>query len=449
MLFVKEKTIYQSKDALVKKVDEEGKLCRETEIKIKIGKPSVNTKTKKIYICPYSGKVFGDNTHPNPQDAIYDWVSKCPENTERANGMRVKRFFVSEDPAVIKNYVQEHKKTISKTVFSSGVTGKLFNDTARYTLMSYDFDGTKFYGGVGTFLVKGEKLSSSGDIQATAFVEKTVDIKPKNCGAPVGGNPTKNGFPGLLGKTIDMGNNDVWGSVSGNVLCTTCEGTTEEEIEDEINLFKNGDIEGNLFAGPIAMPTPDSPPADASPFLIDGELALTAGIQAAGSPCTFDGTTTHCNVSSITLNSVNLTVDSSSGPVNLYVSGDISMSGTASIVHSGHPWDLTILGNPEDQSTSSCSQTFTLNGGATTSNIFVHAPDACVGINGGSQKPDIYGAVWCKHFDGSRSNNAEIEVPDDMGDIGSRKDPGYGISITDFVALGARNWKSFQLQNSP
>ena len=329
------------------------------------------------------------------------------------------------------------------------VTGKLFNNTARYTLMSYDFDGTKFYGGVGTFLVKGEKLSSSGDIQATAFVEKTVDIKPKNCGAPVGGNPTKNGFPGLLGKTIDMGNNDVWGSVSGNVLCTTCEGTTEEEIEDEINLFKNGDIEGNLFAGPIAMPTPDSPPADATPFLIDGELALTAGTQAEGSPCFFDGTTTHCNVSSITLNSVNLTVDSSSGPVNLYVSGDITMSGTASIVHSGHPWDLTILGNAEDQSTSSCSQTFTLNGGATTSNIFVHAPDACVGINGGSQKPDIYGAVWCKHFDGSRSNNAEIEVPDDMGDIGSRKDPGYGISITDFVALGARNWKSFQLQNSP
>ncbi|PCI75744.1 hypothetical protein COB21_05310 [Candidatus Aerophobetes bacterium] len=130
VLFVKEKTIYQSKDSLIKKVDGEGKLCRETEIKIKIGKPAVNAKTRRIYICPYSGKVFGDNTHPNAQDAIYDWVSTCPENTERLNGMRVKRFFVSEDPAIIKNYVQEHKKTISKTVFSSGVTGKLFNDRA-------------------------------------------------------------------------------------------------------------------------------------------------------------------------------------------------------------------------------------------------------------------------------------------------------------------------------
>ena len=141
------------------------------------------------------------------------------------------------------------------------VTGKLFNDTARYTLMSYVFDGTKFYGGTATFLVKGEKLSSDGDIQATAFVEKTVDIKPKNCGAPVNGNPTKSGFPGLLGKTIDMGNNDIWGKVSGNVLCTTCTGTTESEIESEIKLLKKGDIEGNLFAGPIAMPNPESPRA--------------------------------------------------------------------------------------------------------------------------------------------------------------------------------------------
>ena len=66
---------------------------------------------------------------------------------------------------------------------------------------------------------------------------------------------------------------------------------------------------------------------------------------------------------------------------------------------------------------------FTLNGGSSTSNIFVHAPDACIGINGGSNKPDIRGAVWSKHFDGSRSNNAEIEVPDDMGDIGTNHNP--------------------------
>lgn len=108
-------------------MEEEGKLWRETEIKIQFGQPSVNKQTKRIYICPYTGKVFGDNTHSNPQDAIYDWVSKCPENTERISGLRVKRFFVSEDPDIIKNYIKEEKKPIKKLVYSSAISGKLFN----------------------------------------------------------------------------------------------------------------------------------------------------------------------------------------------------------------------------------------------------------------------------------------------------------------------------------
>ncbi len=127
VLFPKEKTIYQGQGELIKKLEEKGRLWRETEIKIQFGKESVNENTQKIYICPFTGKVFGDNTHPNPQDAIYDWVSKCPQNTERSGGVRVKRFFVSEDPEVIKNYIVQRKEPITKIVYSSAVTGKLFN----------------------------------------------------------------------------------------------------------------------------------------------------------------------------------------------------------------------------------------------------------------------------------------------------------------------------------
>jgi len=128
VLFPKEKKIYQSLDALAKELEAKGKLWRETEIKVQFSKQSVNEDTKKIYICPFTGKVFGDNTHPNPQDAIYDWVSKCPENTERMGGLKVKRFYVSEDPEVIKSYIKEGKKPIVKTVFSSALSGKLFNN---------------------------------------------------------------------------------------------------------------------------------------------------------------------------------------------------------------------------------------------------------------------------------------------------------------------------------
>lgn len=127
VLFLKEKMIYQGQEELIRKLDSLGKLWKETEIKIQFGQQSVNALTKKIYICPFTGKVFGDNTHPNPQDAIYDWVSRCPENSERINGLKVKRFYVSEDPEVIQNYIVQRKAPISKIVFSSIVTGKLFN----------------------------------------------------------------------------------------------------------------------------------------------------------------------------------------------------------------------------------------------------------------------------------------------------------------------------------
>jgi hypothetical protein len=126
-LFPREKTIYRSLSELIQKLEAENKLWRETEITIQFGQQSVNENTKKIYICPFTGKVFGDNTHPNPQDAIYDWVSSCPENTERVGGLPVKRFFVSEDPEVIKSYIKKRKEPLKKTVFSSAITGKLFN----------------------------------------------------------------------------------------------------------------------------------------------------------------------------------------------------------------------------------------------------------------------------------------------------------------------------------
>ncbi len=127
VVFIPEKKIYQSEEALIKSLEENGKLSRETEIKIQVGQIGVNESTKKVYICPFSGKVFADNTHPNPQDAIYDWVLKCPENTERKDGMRVKKFYVSEDPEVIKNYIKKRKEPVSKIVYTSMITGKLFN----------------------------------------------------------------------------------------------------------------------------------------------------------------------------------------------------------------------------------------------------------------------------------------------------------------------------------
>jgi hypothetical protein len=129
VLFMKDKVVFRHADEAVAILESQGKLWRETEIKIGYSKSDVNDQTTKIYICPFTGKVFGNNTHPNPQDAIYDWVSKCPENTERVGGVRAKRFFISEDPEVIRSYAQKvvTKAPVTKVVFSSAINGKLFH----------------------------------------------------------------------------------------------------------------------------------------------------------------------------------------------------------------------------------------------------------------------------------------------------------------------------------
>lgn len=127
-LYTRGKVIYQSADKAIKALEKEEKLWREVEIQVRYGDESVNDKTKKIYICPFTGKVFGDNTHPNPQDAIYDWVAHCPENKERVGGLPVKRFYISEDPDVIKSYLDKAipQKVVTKVVYSSPGSGKLF-----------------------------------------------------------------------------------------------------------------------------------------------------------------------------------------------------------------------------------------------------------------------------------------------------------------------------------
>lgn len=129
MLFIKDKIVFKSAADAVRILESQDKLWRETEIKVGYVKSSVDDLTSKIYICPFTGKVFGNNTHPNPQDAIYEWVANCPENKERIGGVKVKRFFISEDPKLIASYAAKFapKAPITKIVYSSAINGKLFH----------------------------------------------------------------------------------------------------------------------------------------------------------------------------------------------------------------------------------------------------------------------------------------------------------------------------------
>ena len=130
-----------------------------------------------------------------------------------------------------------------------------------YKILSYIFDGTRFYGGIGTLTVEGSVLSDDGSKTLSRVVlKKTFNVNPQDC--PQGEDPEQDtsGFAGVCAKSVDLGNNDVYGAVSGNILCTDCvfpEGS-DESLEDAralINASNNAVVSGDIFIG--GEPCPD------------------------------------------------------------------------------------------------------------------------------------------------------------------------------------------------
>lgn len=332
----------------------------------------------------------------------------------------------------------------------------------RYRIEFYAYAGTQFYGGTGKLKATGERLSSDGScILASASVEQTFDVKPKPCDARFGDPATSSGFPGLLGWDISLGNNDVKGVTSGNVLCILCtvsnpsksDGTyTQAEAETAVGALANSDVDGKIFLGKISTPDVPTFPASLKSYVSAKSISNTTMITASSTPTTSAATSNNggmCATDSSTppithrlVNSINLqgqkilSVDTTKGPVWVYVSGDISASGQAGINHSGEPGKLGLFGNPisSDARCSSDSnftnQTVTLAGTSRptkAAGLFAYFPCGTMGINGGAQATaectpdgecgggDVYGALWTKIWDGSASNQAQVVVPKDMG----------------------------------
>ncbi len=339
----------------------------------------------------------------------------------------------------------------------SKLTGIPPGNKGRYRLISYQFTGDQHQGGIGRIRVQGERilnLNGAESTRAAAYVDQELSILPKNCDVPVNTPSDKSGFPGLLAETISLGNNDIFGDVNGNVLCTTCDpNQTRTQLAAAMGLQNNGNVAGNLFGGQIAMPPvaqfPSNAPINpsAASTAINDTFTLNSGSDNGGRCFTDSQATTHCKVSSITLKgSETLTVNTTgSSRIQMYVDGNITIGGNTSLIHNGSPTALAIFGRPRSNN-STCSQTVTIGGGGSTINLFLFMPDACVGINGGSGTPDIQGAVWARQYQGSNSNNADIRVPDNMGSvIFTAFGSGYALGIREFAALGTNRWSLVQL----
>jgi hypothetical protein len=362
------------------------------------------------------------------------------------------------------------------------VGGTTQSPQGRFEVDLYVFQGTQFYGGNAILRVRGQRLAAGGSrVLAVANVEQNISIKPKNCDAAFNQPPANSGFPGLLASKVELANNDVIGAISGNVLCTECdpvddvdiremmdeEGLTYEQARqalarERIGALRNGVVTGNVFVGAniTLPPVPQFPSGlTATPAEITDTTALVSR-SVNGGRCAVDAALiTHCRITTIDLSGnqkKQLSIDTTAGPMRLYVSGNISLAGRAALVHSGPMQNLAIYGNPRDANDDN-DQTVTLSGGANGGTMFVYFPDATVQINGGSRNPaecdstddvclggDIRGAVWAKVWNGSSSNEAQLVVPHDMGPLMfGYFGPQFALSIRDYVALGSNAWGSF------
>ena len=349
--------------------------------------------------------------------------------------------------------------TPPETIFSK-MSANLPGGTSSYKLISYNFTGDQHQGGTATIRVEGKSLYSNNNNSTTnaeAVILQEVNVEPKSCEGAQGG------YPGLLGETLDLGNQDVEGDINGNVVCTSCDpNQSQAALEDDISLKKNGVVEGELFGGQIALDDPPEfpgfpndyettygvAPCENSSCDITTASTLTAGLNNGGR-CIVDNikNITHCKVDNILLSGSDvLTVDTSgtSDPapsIRLYVNGDIQTGGNTGIEHSGDSVDLSIFGKPRSQSTT-CSQSVLIGGTSQSLNSFIYMPDACAGINGGgSADPNILGSIWAREYGASSSNAGNMRVPDDMGSqVCIKFGINFCVGIREYAARGSNRW---------
>ena len=186
-----------------------------------------------------------------------------------------------------------------------------------------------------------------------------------------------------------------------------------------------------------------------------------------------------------------LEVDTTNGPVKLYVTENVDVGGQRSIKQTRSDGEETtafrlgLYGLNEAECSmirednTDFQQHVKLAGVSKTkkkkngtgeepkaANIFVHFPCGKVGIHGGAQNEaecntdpddttseipygdcgggDIRGVVWAEDWDGSNSNNAQLVVPPGVGDDAlNNQGFDYSISVKDYVAIGVNSWFGF------
>ena len=208
----------------------------------------------------------------------------------------------------------------------------------------------------------------------------------------------ENGDIATDGQILNAGNAHVYGDVSTN-------SGTATGVANVTGLQRD-----DFYYDPIPIPAPSWPSVNASPMLVNGNATLQGNATQGSSASRYV-------LSSVTMSgnevlTLNGNADGSPSYVDIYITGDVSVTGNAQIIlkpgvkarvyvagnfvvagngvvnSNQHPGDLLFYGiNPSDNS----SRTFQLGGNSLLS-AAVYAPAFDVQINNGGTRGSVYGS---------------------------------------------------------
>jgi len=312
----------------------------------------------------------------------------------------------------------------------------------QFRILSYTYDTATQ---TGTVKVQG-KLDSSNVSNSTKVLQANVPVVALQ-GVPV---------PGLWAEGFSMGNNQVDGNIlvygcgipSGVSSANIVPGSTSTLTSSVSVAFPElpelptftATVNGlpstqaavcSAVATPPALPTVPCYqlyfPAGATAATLSGNIpqeiepnvTLPRATDIAGS----DGIYRYLVGKNGSGNSIDLsgsdqiTIDPTK-KVILYLQGNINMAGNTKLVHTGTATDFQIFGSdgagkykhPNDTTAASSYKTTSLIiGGNTSATMFIYAPEATAGINGGGNQPvSITGSVWVKAWNGSNANQTVV-----------------------------------------
>jgi hypothetical protein len=299
--------------------------------------------------------------------------------------------------------------TGSPNISYSGTVGS----DGQYTLKAYRYNSaTK----TGTLLIEGKKADL-----ASAYIAVTVSVDSTT---------STSDFPGVVAtELIDLYGRKILGSngnvyydpaFSDNPSLTGSAKVGDADRPDYLNAVKSvsndgfsvDSIEGTIFACKLTPTLPDTPQG--------------TNLGTINSNRTISGTSnsiTYYQANKIEMNGTDtVNIDTTNGPVYLYISGDINMKDAAQIRQirtdgvAPKVGDLRII--------VSAAKNIDLNDTACIQTAFVYAPLAQLQLKGtgdgcpSSGSSNIDGVVWFKEIvNNGNSGNSGIVVPSDVSSL--------------------------------